>query len=387
MKNILFLDRSLTVNGTSVYYKMLSKNLKGKAKLYFYPFRSHIFYNEISKGTEVISIIKLIFRKYKIDAIYVCTAEMFIMALLIKKYLLSKTQVIYSTFHPRGNFFEKNIFGNVYNKIISNKMAESPESFVFYNETTRLSHQEYYNMSLQKSTIFPVLIESLSVPIPLPVVVDNSIVKIISLGRLVDFKYSHETVIHAISTLRREVGCKIEFHVYGDGNLLDKLEQFIIKTKSEDFVFTHGILKAEKMFDVLITADLFIGMGTAIIYSASFGIPSILAIESSQETYGFFTSDLNGFECGEDTGKGKKQSYYSVIKKFIEYNDSEIEKLKSSITEKSHGYLFEHNIESFLCLFKMRTDSKLTGLSFFNFMKVITAKIILKLLPTTVGDK
>ncbi|MDF1678184.1 MAG: hypothetical protein P1U32_05765 [Legionellaceae bacterium] len=389
MKNILFLDRSLTVNGTAVYFKNLASLLKQKAHIYFFPFKRHAYYKEIVSETRAIKWLPLVFGKYEIDIIYVCTAEMFILALFLKNYFFKHAKIVYSVFHPRQNFFETNIFGDVYKKVIYKKMLESPETFVFHNDFTKLNHEAHYEIILERSKIFPVLIGQLKASkdeSPLLQKTAN-VIKIVSLGRLVDFKYYHEAVIQALLELNQAGDMTLEYHIYGDGHLRDKLGRFIKDKKASSFVFLHGHLETHKLYACLISADIVIGMGTSLMYAASLGIPSIVAIESSEATYGFFTDDMPGYECGEDMGDESKMSYSSVIKSFIHQTPSERAALKQKTLVKSKQYFFENNLDNFVGLLHEPERTSLAGISWFSFMTVLFAKVGIRLLPKRVGDK
>ncbi len=387
MKSILLLDRSLSVNGTSVYYKNLSAVLTNKAKLYFFPFKQHVYYDEIASNTTIIKIIPFILQCYDIDIIYVCTAEMYIMALFFKTYFAKEAKIVYSIFHPRGNVFEDHYFGRIYKNVIYKKLLKFPESFVFYNELTKLSHQDHYGLPLDNSSIFPVLVKSLEPSENSRLIKNVAITKIISLGRLVDFKYHHEQVINAINLLKREKDIPIEYHIYGDGHLRNRLEKFVETTGSAHFVFIHGTLQTEALYEHLMTADLCIGMGTSLIYAASLSVPSILAIESSDLTYGFFTDDLKGYETGEDVGDLGKETYLSVFSRFFELSDVERAILKKKTIAKAQQYAFEENVDKLLNLLVEPRQKDITGISLFTFLKVLLAKVGVKLLPKTIGDK
>ncbi|MCH9756767.1 MAG: glycosyltransferase [Gammaproteobacteria bacterium] len=389
MKNVLFLDRNLTVNGTSVYYKNLTKSLSGAIKIYFFPFKRQAFYKEITAIANVIRWIPFFTRQYQIDTIYVCTAEMFILALFFKKYFFKKAQIVYSIFHPRQNFFEPNIFGGVYKKIIHQKMLECPDVFVFYNAATRQRHIEHYQLELKESRIFPVLVESLVAPREQSTQLKKAdkVLRIVSLGRLVDFKYYHEAVIEAILAIKSERKIAIEYHIYGDGHLRHRLEQLIKREHASSFVFLHGHLGNEKLYECLTSADIFIGMGTSLMYAASLGVPSIMAIESSEFTYGFFTDDIAGYECGEDIAGIERTSYLNTIKAFIDYGNEERIQLKNKTLAKGKQFLLEDNLDDFLNVLGQSNKNKVTGLSWPVFLMVLVAKVGVKLLPKKVGDK
>ena len=148
--------------------------------------------------------------------------------------------------------------------------------------------------------------------------------KIISIGRLVEFKVYNEHIINIIDDINYIHNKSYEYHIYGYGPNEKKLKK-LADTKNSKIIF-HGVLEYSKIQDILTDCILFIGSGTAIIESSSFGIPSIIGIESNKqsETYGLF-SDLVGFSYNEDNLDIKKTKYIDIVNNFFKLdNDQKI---------------------------------------------------------------
>ena len=122
--------------------------------------------------------------------------------------------------------------------------------------------------------------------------------KIISIGRLVDFKTYNKHIIQELDDINLD-GYELEYHIYGDGSEKEELQKIAMSKKSK--IFFHGTIEYQDMPKVLNDAFVFIGSGTAIIEASAAGIPSIIGIESEDHplTYGLF-SNLSGYSYNEN---------------------------------------------------------------------------------------
>jgi len=124
----------------------------------------------------------------------------------------------------------------------------------------------------------------------------NKILKIVAIGRLVEFKTYNFFMLDVIKSLK-EKGIEVIFDIYGDGPEKEKIMSKIKEYKLENYVTLKGLLEYE-LFDTTVKKyDIFVGSGTAIIQAAGLGVPSIVGIENMLEakTYGYF-SDVYEYE-------------------------------------------------------------------------------------------
>lgn len=147
--------------------------------------------------------------------------------------------------------------------------------------------------------------------------------RIVSIGRLVDFKTYNLWMLDVVYHLRRK-NINLHYDIYGDGPLKEAILNKIDLLDLSHYVCLKGNVNYSNLNDTLINYDLFIGSGTAIIEAASAGVCSIVGIESSitDLTYGFFSS---------------------VYK--IDYNISETDKEKISTTQLIEEFYMMSTVE------------------------------------------
>ena len=123
--------------------------------------------------------------------------------------------------------------------------------------------------------------------------------KIISIGRVTEYKTYNFTMLTVIRNLR-DAGFDLEWHVYGDGEQLEKFRKLVMELKLENAVFAHGALNYSRFQSVLDDAFLFVGSGTSLIEAAACGVPALTTIEYCKEahTYGYI-SEIQGFNMIE----------------------------------------------------------------------------------------
>ncbi|OEO24269.1 hypothetical protein AX279_20900 [Pseudomonas sp. J237] len=133
-------------------------------------------------------------------------------------------------------------------------------------------------------------------------------IRIISIGRLTNFKTYNLWMIDVVSELVRR-GVDVTYDIYGrgdmEGEVINRLSLLDVPVKLK------GTLNYSEFKNVAVEYDLFIGSGTAIIEASALGIPAIIGIESIAEpmTYGYF-SRVPGFTYNE---KGLDLPLYEVV--------------------------------------------------------------------------
>jgi glycosyltransferase involved in cell wall biosynthesis len=158
----------------------------------------------------------------------------------------------------------------------------------------------------------------------------NTPLKIIAIGRLVEFKTYNIYMLDVLNTLR-EKGLSVRFDIYGDGPLKVKIQEKIDKLKLNDLVSMKGTLEYSKFDQVVSQYDLFVGSGTAIIQAASLGVPSIVGVENviQPKTYGYF-SDVYQYEYNLKGLNLPLISVEKMIEVYFSMNESERFKLKQA---------------------------------------------------------
>lgn len=150
--------------------------------------------------------------------------------------------------------------------------------------------------------------------------------RIISIGRLVDFKTYNRHMITSLHSLNNRTERNFIFEIYGDGPELESLK-CLAKSLNVKVNF-YGKIEYESMPSILNGAFAFVGSGTAILEAAAAGIPSIVGVESidSPLSHGFITqtTGLSFHEKGLDC---KKIPYNEVISQLVSISLEEYENL------------------------------------------------------------
>lgn len=188
------------------------------------------------------------------------------------------------------------------------------EALVMFSEGNRQLYIKHKKMNFDKAQIFRLgVVDKKQVKLSGE---RNTPLKIIAIGRLVEFKTYNFYMLDVLNSLRQK-GLPVQFDIYGDGPLKSQIQENIDKLDLNDLVHLKGTLKYSLFDQVVSQYDLFIGSGTAIIQAASLGVPSIVGVENviQAKTYGYF-SDVHQYEYNL---KGLDLPFISVEKMIEDY--------------------------------------------------------------------
>ncbi|WP_434458543.1 glycosyltransferase family 4 protein [Stutzerimonas urumqiensis] len=194
--------------------------------------------------------------------------------------------------------------------------------------------------------------------------------RIISVGRLVDFKTYNKNLILSLAELRESA--PYEYYIYGEGPERKSLEALSISLGVSDFVHFKGEVEYSELKNVLNGAFCFIGSGTTIIEASAAGIPSVVGIESMEQplTCGYF-SDVEGFSYNERDATTSRVGIVDVIKKLNEMSDDEYMACSRRHRLKAAQFDIKETVNGFVALtnkaprFSMRINRWFSLLSFF----------------------
>ncbi|MBE0472281.1 MAG: glycosyltransferase family 4 protein [Methyloprofundus sp.] len=195
------------------------------------------------------------------------------------------------------------------------------DALMMFSEEIRRLYTKNKKMNFDKAQIFRLgVVDKKQVDLS---GVRNTPLKMVAIGRLVEFKTYNFYMLDVLNLLR-EKGLLVRFDIYGDGPLKNQIQEKIDKLNLNDLINLKGTLEYSKFDQVVSQYDLFIGSGTAIIQAASLGVPSIVGVENviQPKTYGYF-SDVHQYEYNL---KGLDLSLISVEKMIEDYssmNESE----------------------------------------------------------------
>lgn len=194
----------------------------------------------------------------------------------------------FRSIHPR--FFQQLLFQLVDQSIPAGSM-------LFFNEKSIDTAVELYGEKYTGSDVFPIGIKFRQDAINPSQNVQSR--KIISVGRITSFKTYNFKMVAAFPEILK-IDPAFEYHIYGDGEQLPELRQFIEARGLQQSVILHGSLPYQDFEKVIGEAFAFVGSGTALLEAAAMGVPAIIGIESDEEglTYGLL-SQLKGYSYHE----------------------------------------------------------------------------------------
>lgn len=235
-----------------------------------------------------------------------------------------RTNHISGVFHPSAYFMT----GERYDRIILNRIvarAVGKSNLFFMNKECRDSHACRWKINLDAAPI-----------IPLPVNDAESrwknkggrAVKIVSVGRLVDFKAYNLGIPSVISNCI-ERGMEVSWDVYGDGPLKSQLEYSVSQAGLSKFVRFLGALPYENFQAKILEYDLFVGMGTSALEAAMVGVPTICAIiDEPFDCYGYIF-ELPFGNVGEKIPGQEFRKISDLIFEYYIYDEKRVELSRS----------------------------------------------------------
>ncbi len=229
----------------------------------------------------------------------------------IKAIYFPEAAVVIGFYHPRTFIIKTYLWPSpdvkLYKKLFSNIPAQN---LLFMNDVVKKEHESFFHLDFSKSPIVPIMVDVPAQYTPRKQVNRN---KIVSIGRLVYFKNYISPLIILLASLRKK-GYAFEYHIYGDGELMEEVQNLIKKLDAGHYIFLHGSIDYSDFNSIVDDALLFVGMGTSIIESSRQAVPSLQSIESCQEdaTYGWFF-DQPGYEVGEQIPGKASGSYEPYI--------------------------------------------------------------------------
>lgn len=175
-------------------------------------------------------------------------------------------------FHPRAYFMS----GERRDRVFLNHLLVRAigKNFLFFmNEECRQSHAHKWSIDLAASPILALPINQVEA-IWQPS--EKHVVRIVSVGRLVDFKTYNLGAAEIVRTCLNQ-GIEVTWDIYGDGPLYDAIKTSIEVAGIADRVRLTGLLDYKDFSSTVVGYDLFVGMGTAALEAAMTGLPTICA--------------------------------------------------------------------------------------------------------------
>ncbi|MBG9994718.1 glycosyltransferase family 4 protein [Pseudoalteromonas sp. NZS127_1] len=205
------------------------------------------------------------------------------------------------------------------------------KSLLFFSEGNRQLYIKHKRKKLTDANTFRLgVIDKKDIKVSGEV---NLPIKIVAIGRLVDFKTYNFYMIKVLKNLKTK-GFNVQFDIYGDGPLKAQIADEINKAGLSESIHLKGTLDYLKFDETVSNYNLFIGSGTAIIQAAALGLPSIVGVENviEAETYGYF-SNVNQYEYNLKGLDLEMISVETIIEDYINMNTQQRKALISSHLE------------------------------------------------------
>ncbi len=218
-------------------------------------------------------------------------------------------RVMHGIFHPRIYFFRdgsKSVAGRVQQYVFCNLIDQ--KSVVFMNEACRVAHEKRFEISFSEANIVPLPISE-----PAQEVLAERSRRIVSVGRLTAFKTYNIFMMDVVQDLIERGFEDVRWDVYGSGPLESEMLTQIKSRSLESHVLLRGEIPYEKFAGALDGAEVFVGMGTALIEAGSYGIPCVPAVDSA-DGYGYgYLHDLDEYSVGERACKKPEIPFSDLI--------------------------------------------------------------------------
>ena len=421
MKTVLFIYRGLQVGGIETFYCRLAESYDRKE----FKFRFLLLCEPHECDVELLARLRKsaqvnFYSEYVIAPLKVIAAKLPIpLKMLIGrsslacKELVDDVEFVHAT-EGLGILLAQEIFGSIEKNIkinvgfyhqkefswgrggklpyferINRKLLKSLNSknLAFFNEGVAVTVCGETGHDLSQVNVFPLGInvvqgkykESFS---------ENRKLKIISIGRLTNFKTYNFWMIDVVEKLASR-GYDVTYDVYGRGDIEEQVNEKVRASNAP--VFLKGTLKYSEFSRIVPEYDLFVGSGTAIIEASALGVPAIVGIESilQPETYGYF-SDIPGFtynELGLDiplVDVGQLIEEFSILSEVAKFE------LGAKHQQKAELFSMERCVLNFMHLFNVTESLSITSSSYswlgYRVSYIVTS-ILSKFYKTSYAEK
>ncbi|QHD06013.1 glycosyltransferase family 4 protein [Pseudomonas sp. R76] len=165
----------------------------------------------------------------------------------------------------------------------------------------------------------------------------QSSLRIVSVGRLVDFKVYNKHVITQLSELRKRAN--FEYFIYGSGPEHAALVSLAQACGVSEYVHFMGEVEYAELPALFDGAFCFVGSGTTIIEASAAGIPSVVGIESIElpQTCGLF-SDISGYSYNEESATTVRMGILETIEKLHTMSPEQYNEVSDKHRQKAKAF-------------------------------------------------
>ncbi|UXZ24473.1 glycosyltransferase [Pseudomonas sp. YeP6b] len=215
---------------------------------------------------------------------------------------------------------------------------------LFPNERTAEMAAAFSNVDVATLYVLPlgVSFESYSARQPL-----QSSLRIVSIGRLVDFKVYNKHVITQLPELRK--CANFEYFIYGAGPEHAALVALAEAQGVSDYVHFMGEVEYAELPSIFDGAFCFVGSGTTIIEASAAGIPSVVGIESIELplTCGLF-SDVSGYSYNEESATTVRMGIRETIEVLHNMSPEQYREVSDKHRQKAKTFDIVQTLQKFI---------------------------------------
>ena len=246
------------------------------------------------------------------------------------------------------------------------------KNIIFFNEVSRQNLGKSSGLDFSASSLLPIGIDISMYGMRDLNNIDRT--KIVSIGRIVDFKTYNFQFIRSLELLK-ENGLNFTYHIYGDGSLMTALQDKVSHSKVAEKIYLHGKLDYPKFKETVSDAFLFIGSGTALIEAAACGVPALIGIESeeSDQSYGFLHS-MAGYSYQEKGIPVATSSLSSFCENLYFLDKVEYAKECRRSQHKAQEFSIETMVAGFELMHKNATPIE-SGIKRFNTLRFLISLV------------
>ncbi|MDY7565984.1 glycosyltransferase family 4 protein [Pseudomonas sp. RTC3] len=362
MKNILFVLGGLSIGGVETYVVRLAKELKEQGNSIDILLLSGKYdvglFSQLSKFASVTIIEKVSFlgasswinsllpnsnrSDIHYDVVHVVDLLTLAYVYFNRKHY-SFTGLSIGIYHSKEICWwrERNIY---FRKKMLELYDKNVKLTLFPNESTAEMASNFCGIESSSLHVLPLGISIKNYQNKKP---NKKSLKIVSVGRLVDFKIYNAHVISQMPRLR-EID-NFEYFIYGSGPELASLQLLAKKCGVGKYVHFMGEIEYSELPAVLDGSFCFVGSGTTIIEASAAGIPSVVGIESIvlPLTCGLF-SDVVGYSYNEESATTIRLGIFETIQSLHELNDAQYYLVSESHRYKANDFDIEKTSILFL---------------------------------------
>ena len=298
-KHILFINLYFDIGGVETLLVRLIRELKGK------DFHSTVLllrrsydealmaelrqYADVYFLRDVWSLVPSVMRKRlggaSFDYIFATINDALLLGSLLQQFVYPRAKLMAGVYQTE--LFCQDVTAEFRHRDAIRKLfcfAVPDENKIFGNDAARIYHEAKLLRRFDKSPVVPLMIDIAKYNPPSRDNVNRS--KIVSIGRICDFKTYNFTMLSVVQELRA-LGMPVTYHIYGSGPDESRLLHEIQENNLTDCVFLCGPIEYRFFKDAVSDAGVFVGSGTAVMEAAACGVPSIAAIEYADDAVSY----------------------------------------------------------------------------------------------------